>query len=75
MDEELDDYKLDSTFGSQPDHVIHTMYERPSNGIGLVKVEQKWHQRRELGKGGFGVVYLQGKMMGSKGPLRKFVKR
>jgi hypothetical protein len=60
MDDDLDDYKLDTHWGQDPSHVIHISFERDRHHGGRkVRVENKWYRRRELGVGSCGVVHLE----------------
>jgi hypothetical protein len=60
LDDDLDDYKLDSVFHTDPDYVLHTSFRRDlGRGLRKVKVEDKWYRERELGAGTFGSVYLE----------------
>lgn len=60
MDDDLDDYKLDTTWHQDPCHVIHFSFERDHRHRGRkVKVENKWYRQKELGVGSCGVVHLE----------------
>jgi len=60
MDDDLDDYKLDTTWHQDPSHVVHISFERDHRRKGRkVRVENKWYRRRELGVGSCSVVHLE----------------
>jgi hypothetical protein len=60
MDDDLDDYKLDTTWGQDPCHVIHASFEGDRrHGGRKVRVENKWYWQRELGVGSCGIVHLE----------------
>jgi hypothetical protein len=60
MDDDLDDYKLDTTWGQDPSHVVHISFSRDRRHRGRkVRVENKWYQQRELGVGYCSVVHLE----------------
>jgi hypothetical protein len=60
MDDDLDDYKLDTTWHQRPTHVVHISFERDRRHQGRkVRVENKWYQQRELGTGSCGIVHLE----------------
>jgi hypothetical protein len=60
MDDDLDDYKLDTTWGQDPSYVVHTSFERDRRRGGRkVAIEKKWFRQRELGIGSCGVVHLE----------------
>jgi hypothetical protein len=60
MDDDLDDYKLDTTWHHDPSHVVHISFERDRRHRGRkVRVENKWYRQRELGVGSCGVVHLE----------------
>ncbi|KAF4634226.1 hypothetical protein G7Y89_g3896 [Cudoniella acicularis] len=58
---DLDDYKLETQFGKDPDCVLHTSYKSDrARGLRKVAVEEKWiPQDVELGAGTFGTVRLE----------------
>lgn len=60
MDDDLDDYKLETTWGQNGSHVIHTSFESDCRQRGRkVRVENKWYQQKELGVGSCSVVHLE----------------
>jgi hypothetical protein len=60
MDDDIDDYKLDTTWHQDPSHVVHTSFERDRRQRGRkAKIETKWYRKEELGVGSCGVVYLE----------------
>jgi hypothetical protein len=60
MDDDLDDYKLDTIWHHDPSHVVHISSERVSRHRGgKARVENKWYRQRELGVGSCGVVHLE----------------
>jgi hypothetical protein len=60
MDDDLDDYKLDTTWGQDTRYVVHTSFERDRrHGGRKVRVENKWFRQRELGVGSCGTVHLE----------------
>jgi hypothetical protein len=60
MDDDLDDYKLDTTWGHDLSYVVHASFERDRrHGGRKVRVEDKWYRRGELGVGSCSVVHLE----------------
>jgi hypothetical protein len=60
MDDDLDDYKLDTTWGQDSSYVVHTTLERDHRHRGhTVRVEKKWYRQKELGVGSCGIVHLE----------------
>lgn len=61
----LDRYKLKTIFDG--DAVIHTTYISDlSTGQRKKEVKTRWERKGRIGKGGFGVIYLQEKVEGKK---------
>lgn len=59
-DDDLDDYKLDTTWGQDSSYVVHASFERDRrHGGRKVRVENKWFRHRELGVGSFSVVHFE----------------
>jgi hypothetical protein len=61
MDDDLDDYKLETTWGDQDSSsVVHISFER-DHGYrgGKIRVEDIWCRQRELGVGSCGIVHLE----------------
>jgi hypothetical protein len=60
MDDDLDDYKLETTWHQDPSHVVHISFERDYHHRGRkVRFENKWYRQRELDIGSFGIVHLE----------------
>jgi len=60
MDDDLDDYKLDTTWHQDPSHIVHISFQRDPRHQGRkTKIENKWYCRGELGVGSCGVVHLE----------------
>jgi hypothetical protein len=60
MDDDLDDYKLDTTWGEDPSHVVHTSFDGDRrHGGRKIRIGDKWYRQRELGVGSCGVVHLE----------------
>lgn len=64
----LDRYKLETVF--EGDDVVHTEYTSDlATGQRKVEVKRRWRWERDIGEGGFGVVWLE-KEVGGKAELR-----
>lgn len=60
MDDDLDDYKLDTIWHQDPSHVVHISFEGDRHHRGRkVRFENKWYRQRELGVGSCGSVHLE----------------
>lgn len=60
MDDDLDDYKLATTWHQDPSHVVHVSFQRDRRHRGRkVRVENKWYRQREIGVGSCSVVHLE----------------
>jgi hypothetical protein len=60
MDDDLDDYKLDTAWGLDANYVVHSSFERDRrHGERKIRVENKWFRREELGVGSCGVVHYE----------------
>lgn len=62
MDDNLSDLVRDSKLESVVfgDHTIHTKYiSNPAAGQRRVRVEEIWQRTKELGRGSYGVVWLE----------------
>lgn len=60
MDDDLDDYKLDTIWHQDPSHVVHISSERNRHHRGrMVRFEDKWYRKRELGVGSCSIVHLE----------------
>jgi hypothetical protein len=64
------DFKLDTEL--QDGQIIHTRYvTNPALGQWNSRVDERWHRTRELGRGAFGVVWLEACQAGpSSGQVR-----
>lgn len=64
--------KLETVFNSDPDYTQHFDYAAGSRADGKRKrVEERWKRRKRLGKGAYGIVWLEECFHGSqKGQLR-----
>ena len=68
----VQDSKLEAAFYLDPEHTQHTHYVSGniSNQRRLRK-EQRWKKEKELGRGGFGIIWLERCIQGdSKGEVR-----
>jgi hypothetical protein len=60
MDDDLDDYKLDTTWHQNPSHVVHISSEKDRHHRGYkVRLENRWYRQRQLGVGSCGIVHLE----------------
>ena len=76
MDDDLDDYKLDTTWYQDPSHVIHISFERDRRHRGRkVKIENKWYPQKELGLGSCSVVHLETTEDGQKRAVKSIRKK
>jgi hypothetical protein len=75
MDDDLDDYKLDTTWGQDPSCVFHTSFERDRrHGGRKLRVESKWYRKREIGVGSCGVVHLEATKSGQERAVKSIRK-
>ena len=63
---------LDTTFHSDPEYTLHVKYVSGSTANQRrVRKEERWKRERKLGRGGFGIVWLERCTQGdSKGEVR-----
>jgi hypothetical protein len=60
MDDDLDDYKLNTIWHQDQSHVVHISFERDHHHRGRkVRFENKWYRQRELGVGSCSIVHLE----------------
>jgi hypothetical protein len=60
MDDDLEDYKLETTFEPEAGCVLHTSWMQDrAKGIRKIKVNDRWQRKDEIGVGSFGTVYLE----------------
>lgn len=64
--QDLDDYKIETTFQKNPDCVIHTLYRANwARGTHKEAVTETWSSQDEIiGSGTFGTVHLQRRLDG-----------
>jgi hypothetical protein len=60
MDDDLEDYKLETIFEPEAGCILHTSWMQDrAKGIRKIKVNDRWHRKDEIGVGSFGTVYLE----------------
>jgi hypothetical protein len=76
MDDDIEDYKLDTTFEREAGCIVHTswMLDR-KRGPQKFKVEDRWHRKDAIGVGSFGEVFLEATEDGRQRALKAVRKR
>jgi hypothetical protein len=60
MDDDLEDYKLETTFDRDSGCIVHTSWKQDrARGLGKVRIEHRWRRKEKIGVGAFGTVYLE----------------
>jgi hypothetical protein len=76
MDDDLEDYKLETTFEREAGCIVHTSWTQDrARGLRKVKVKDRWRRRGEIGVGSFGTVYLEATEDGRQRAVKAVRKR
>jgi hypothetical protein len=76
MDDDLEDYKLETTFEHETSCIVHTTWAQDrERGLRKIKVEDRWHRQGEIGIGSSGTVYLEVMKDGQQRALKAIRKK
>jgi hypothetical protein len=76
MDDDLEDYKLETTFEREAGCILHTSWMQDrARGLRKVRVKDRWHRKGEIGVGSFGTVYLEATEDGRQRAVKAVRKR
>jgi hypothetical protein len=76
MDDDLDDYELETTFEHEAGCILHTSWRQDrERGLRRIKMKDRWYRKCEIGAGSFSTVYLEATEDGRQRAVKIFHKR
>jgi len=76
MDEDMEDYKLNTTFEREAGCIVHTSWTQDrARSLQKVNVEDRWYRQKEIGVGSFSTVYLEVTKDGQQKALKAIRKK